>query len=89
MLLPFATLEAVTAAVPALVASGVDPLVLEYIDALTMAALTQHTGIDLGIPEQVKSTALAYLVVVIEGRTAEQVQSDAEAIGQRALELAR
>jgi glycolate oxidase len=87
LLLPFPTLEAVTAAIPGLVAAGLDPLVLEYIDMLTMAAIAQHTGLDLGVPQAIKDKALAYLVVVIEGRTAEQVQHDIEAAGSRGLEL--
>ena len=49
---PFATLDEVTAAVPALVRSGVGPLILEYIDMLTMAAATQFVGLDLGIPSR-------------------------------------
>jgi glycolate oxidase len=87
LLLPFPTLEAVTAAIPGLVAAGLDPLVLEYIDMLTMAAILQHTGLELGIPQEIKDKTLAYLVVVIEGRTAEHVQTDVEAAGTRALEL--
>src|SRR5690606_14884253 len=35
VLAPFATLEEVTAAVPRIVASGIGPLLLEYIDMLT------------------------------------------------------
>jgi glycolate oxidase len=87
LLLPFATLEAVTAAIPSLVASGVDPLILEYIDMLTMAAMTQHVGLELGVPQEIKDKALAYLVVVIEGRTGEHLQYDVEFTGERALEL--
>jgi glycolate oxidase len=87
LLLPFPTLEAVTAAVPGLLSTGLDPLVLEYIDLMTMAAITQHTGLDLGVPQPIKERALAYLVVVIEGRTAEHVQADVEAAGARGLEL--
>jgi glycolate oxidase len=87
LLLPFPTLDAVTAAIPSLVASGVDPLLLEYIDMLTMAAMTQHVGLELGVPQEIKDKALAYLVVVIEGRTAEQVQADVEFTGEQALEL--
>lgn len=87
LLLPFLTLDAVTAAIPALLATGVDPLVLEYVDLLTMIAITQHTGMELGVPQSIKDTALAYLVVVIEGRNAERVQQDVELAGVRALEL--
>jgi glycolate oxidase len=88
LLLPFESLDAVTAAVPKLVAAGVDPLVLEYIDMLTMAALTQHTGLELGVPEAIKQKALAYLVVVLEAREPERLQMDVETAGALGIELA-
>ncbi len=66
VLAPFATLDEVTAAVPRIVDSGVGPLILEYIDLLTMAAATANVGLDLGIPADIKDAALAYLVVVLE-----------------------
>jgi glycolate oxidase len=87
LLLPFPTLEAVTAAIPRIVAAGVDPLVLEYIDMLTMSAMMQHANMELGVPQAIKDTALAYLVVVIEGRNPARVQEDTEAAGALALEL--
>ena len=87
LLLPFATLEAVTAAIPALVCLGIDPLVLEYVDMLTMAAVTQNVGLELGVPQAIKDTALAYLVVVVEGRDAARVAQDIETLGARAIEL--
>jgi glycolate oxidase len=87
LLLPFPTLEAVTAAVPRIVAAGVDPLVLEYIDILTMNAMMQHANMELGVPQAIKEKALAYLVVVLEGRNASRVQEDTEMAGALGLEL--
>lgn len=87
LLLPFASLEAVTKAVPAIVISGIDPLILEYVDMLTMAAMTQNVGLELGIPQSIKDSALAYLVVVLEGRDAERLAQDVETAGARAIEL--
>jgi glycolate oxidase len=87
LLLPFPTLDEVTAAIPKIVASGVDPLVLEYIDMLTMAAMMQHAGMELSVPQAIKDKTLAYLVVVLEGRTAARVQEDTEIVGALALEL--
>jgi glycolate oxidase len=80
VLAPFATLEGVTTAVPRVVASGVGPLILEYIDLLTMAATTAHVGLDLGIPEQVSSSALAYLVVSMESSHADRLDEDVAAV---------
>jgi len=76
LLAPFGSLEEVTAAVPRIVASGVEPLMLEYVDMLTMAAITQSEDIDLGIPASVRETALAYLVVVQEGRDSGRLDAD-------------
>lgn len=82
VLAPFATLDEVTAVVPAVVRSGVGPMVLEYIDLMTMAAATAFVGLDLGIPQEIKDTALAYLVIVVEGRTAERVEEDTALVAE-------
>jgi glycolate oxidase len=87
LLVPFPTLEAVTAAIPKIVATGVDPLVLEYIDMLTMAATLQYSHMELGVPAAIQEKALAYLVIVIEGRSAARVEEDAEILGGLALAL--
>ncbi len=57
VLAPFTTLDEVTAAVPRIVASGIGPLILEYVDMITMAAITANVGLDLGIPEPVRDSA--------------------------------
>ena len=41
-------------AVPPIVASGVGPLLVEYIDLVSMAGITANAGIDLGIPAAIK-----------------------------------
>ncbi|HVU04153.1 MAG TPA: FAD-binding oxidoreductase [Polyangiaceae bacterium] len=81
VLAPFKTLEEVAKAVPALVLSGVGPLLVEYLDKLTMMGVTGFTGLELGIPEAIKDQAEAYLLVVVEGRVEEDVQRDVEALG--------
>jgi glycolate dehydrogenase FAD-linked subunit len=70
----------VTAAVPEVVRSGVGPLVLEYIDTLTMAAATAYVGLDLGIPDDVKEAALAYLVVGLESTHADRLEEDSHTV---------
>jgi glycolate oxidase len=87
MLAPFRTLEEVSRAVPALVMSGVGPLLVEYIDRLTMMAITGFTGLQLGIPDEVRDAAEAYLLLVVEGREETQVQKDVEALGAISSEL--
>jgi glycolate oxidase len=78
ILAPFATLEDVTAAVPPVVASGVGPLIVEYIDLLTMAAIVDDRSLELGVPAEVRDTALAYLVIVLEDRRADRLDEDIE-----------
>lgn len=81
VLAPFATLEGVTGAVPRVIDSGLGPQILEYIDLMTMAAMTASGDLDLGIPEDVKASALAYLVVVLENAHADRLDADVEALG--------
>ena len=87
VLAPFTSLEAVTAAVPEVVRSGVGPLILEYIDMLTMSAATAYVGLDLGIPEDVKQAALAYLVVGLESGHADRLDADTQAVATHLTEL--
>lgn len=87
ILAPFTTLEQVTAAVPRIVDSGVGPLILEYIDLLTMSATASFTGLELGIPQEVKDTALAYLVVMLENTDGERLEEDVAAVAGHLDEL--
>ena len=80
LLAPFATLEQVAGAVPPVVASGLAPLMVEYIDLLTMGAITANAGIELGIPDGVRDAALAYLVVVLDSHREDRLAEDAEAL---------
>ncbi len=87
VLAPFTTLEEVTAAVPRIVAHGVGPLILEYVDMLTMSAITANVGLDLGIPEPVREAALAYLVIVLESSHEDRLEQDVESLGELLVEL--
>jgi glycolate oxidase len=87
LLAAFRALDAVTQAVPALMATGVGPLMIEYIDRITMMGLVGFTGIELGVPESIKEETEAYLVVVVEGRTEDSVQADLERVGETCSEL--
>jgi glycolate oxidase len=87
VLAPFATLAEATNAVPKIVASGVGPLILEYIDLVTMAATTAHVGLDLGIPDDVRERSLAYLVVVVESGHADRLEQDTQTVAELVAEL--
>jgi glycolate oxidase len=78
VLAPFATLDDVTAAVPKIVASGIGPLLVEYIDFITMSAIVASNGVELGVDPQVKEQALAYLVVVLEDRRDDRLEENTE-----------
>jgi glycolate oxidase len=80
VLAPFATLDGVTAAVPKIVASGIGPLIVEYIDLITMDAITRSHGFELGVDATVKAQTLAYLVVVLEDRRADRLDEDTEGL---------
>ncbi|MDQ3406076.1 MAG: FAD-binding oxidoreductase [Actinomycetota bacterium] len=87
VLAPFADLDAVVRAVPKVVASGLAPLILEYIDGMTMGAITYAADLRLGIPDQVRDTAQAYLVVMLENRSTDRLDADTEAAGVLLSEL--
>jgi glycolate oxidase len=82
VLAPFGDLDQVMNAVPKVIASGLNPNILEYIDAFTMAAITYTAELSLGIPDAVRDTTQAYLVVGLEnaedGRLGEDVQRAGE-----------
>ncbi len=82
VLAPFTTLEGVTAAVPRIVASGIGPLILEYVDMITMPAITANVGLDLGIPDAVREAALAYLVIVLENNHDDRLDEDVASLGE-------
>jgi len=82
VLVPFGSLEQVTAAVPRIVASGAAPMILEYIDMLTMAAITTNVGLDLGIPKEVQEKAAAYLVVVLENTKEDRLDEDVQELAE-------
>ncbi|HEY1969701.1 MAG TPA: FAD-linked oxidase C-terminal domain-containing protein [Pseudonocardia sp.] len=87
VLAPFRTVEQVAASVPKTVASGIGPLILEYIDGLTMAAITHAQQLDLGIPEEIKQSARAYLLVMLESTDPDRLDDDTQRLGELLTEL--
>lgn len=82
VLAPYGSLEQVTGAVPRIVASGLAPLTLEYIDLVTMAAITEREDLDLGVPAAIRDAAQAYLVVMLEDSTNERLTDGVGALAQ-------
>jgi len=87
ILVPFSTLDDVAAAVPRIVGSGLMPTILEYIDFITMGAITAAAGLELGVPTEIKDAALAYLVVVLENRSDDRVEEDTAELSTLVTEL--
>ena len=76
VLVPFASLEEVTRVVPRVVASGLAPAMLEYLDVLVMASVTAAVGLELGVAPNVAAATAAYLVIQLETRTVGQLDAD-------------
>ncbi len=87
VLAPFTDFDQVMEAVPKVLASGLAPYILEYIDNTTMAALIHTQNLELGIPEKVRDSCQAYLVVALESRTAARLEEDVEHAGELLAEL--
>ena len=87
VLAPYATLEEVTEAIPRIVASGIGPLLVEYIDMISMAGITANAGIDLGIPDELRDRALAYLVIVLEDRRDDRLEEDVAELAELVADL--
>jgi glycolate oxidase len=85
LLAPFATIDEVATVIPEVVASGVQPMILEYIDRSTMKGLLRASGLSLGVPNEVADVTQAYLVVVLENRSEAQLDVD---LGETASQLA-
>jgi glycolate oxidase len=81
VLVPFASLDAITRVVPTVVGSGLQPSMLEYLDVRTMSAVTSAASLELGVEKSVAERALAYLIVVLETRAAEQLERDVVDLG--------
>ncbi len=80
MLIPFASLDDVTRVVPSIISEGLAPSILEYLDVLTMASVTAAASLELGVDPEVAERTVAYLVIVLETRTAEALDADLAAL---------
>jgi glycolate oxidase len=87
VLAPFADFDQVMEAVPKVLAAGLTPYILEYIDNMTMAALIHTQNLELGIPDKIRDSCEAYLVVALESRTADRLDEDVEKTGELLAEL--
>jgi len=86
LLAAFESIDEITHAVPKLVGTGIGPLMVEYIDKFSMVGITRYQNLELGIAEAVQEKALAYLLMIVEGRSTERVDEDTEELGQMCLD---
>ena len=87
VLAPYRSLEEVMHAVPRVVGSGVAPMILEYIDSLTMRGMVRNSGLELGVPDDVQEAATSYLVVQLEDRHESRLDEDVVALCEHLVEL--
>jgi glycolate oxidase len=87
VLAPFAALDEVMTCVPKVLAAGLAPTILEYIDWLTMAAATHATDLTLGVPEEVRASAQAYLVVSLENDSTDRLDEDVTRLAELLTDL--
>ncbi|WP_433799636.1 FAD-binding oxidoreductase [Actinomycetospora sp. CA-084318] len=82
VLAPFPDLPTTTAAVARVVGSGLAPALCEYLDDPTMDAICAAADLSLGIPDEVRAAADAYLVVELVGRREDRVDEDLAELGE-------
>ncbi len=87
VLAPFPSVDEVASAVPRIVRSGVNPVVLEYVDGLGLSALAANVGLELGIAPDVQEKAKAYLITVLEQHTAERLDEDLTSLAEQLVTL--
>lgn len=73
---PFRTLDEVMHAVPRIVASGLSPMIVEYINDTLMVALAQRHDLSLGVPTEIQEQTQAYLVMVMENSHESRLAED-------------
>ncbi|WP_328604029.1 FAD-binding oxidoreductase [Amycolatopsis sp. NBC_00345] len=81
VLAPFDDLDQVMAVVPKILASGLAPHILEYIDNMTMAAMVYNEKLELGVPDAIRERSQAYLLVALENSDAGRLGEDVETLG--------
>jgi glycolate oxidase len=80
LLAPYPLVDDVARVIPLIVASGAQPMILEYIDSGTMKGLLRQSELDLGVPVEIARSTRAYLIVVLEGAHPESLEADAQKV---------
>lgn len=80
VLAPYRALREIGEAVPEVLGTGIEPVIVEYLDAITMQAITDAAGVQLGVPDHVADAADCYLLVVLEGFSEIRLAEDVDAV---------
>jgi glycolate oxidase len=67
--------------------SGIGPLILEYLDLVSMAGIVAAADLDFGVPDEIRERTLAYLVIVLEHRRASRLDEDTAELASLVAEL--
>ena len=87
LLAPYRTLDDVMHAVPKVVASGIGPLIVEYIDMLTMSGMQRNFDLDLGVPDDVAAQTTAYLCIMLENHHDDRLEADVQTLAELLADL--
>jgi len=72
--------------VPSVLKCGVTPLIIEFMDKFGLNGMENYTGIKVPINKQVRDDAEAFLLIVLEGESQEQMYKDAEFVSDICME---
>ncbi len=82
MLVPFLHIEEISGSIPAILANGTTPLVLEYIDTLGLSAMSAKVGLNLGISPKIAESATAYLFIILEEMDPQTLEAGTSSLSQ-------
>jgi glycolate oxidase len=82
MFVVFKNLHDGVKAVPAILKTGKTPLIIEFIEKLSLINMENYTGIKVSIDEQIRDQAEAFLLIVLEGESTAKTYKDAEVINE-------
>ena len=83
MLVPFVQVEEISSSIPAILANGTTPLVLEYIDTLGLSAMSTKVGLNLGVSPKIKESATAYLFIILEEMDLQTLEAATASLSQQ------
>ncbi|MEM3464097.1 MAG: FAD-binding oxidoreductase, partial [Candidatus Bathyarchaeia archaeon] len=69
-------------AVPAILKTGKTPLIIEFLEKISLTSMENYTGIRVSIEEQIREQAEAFLLIVLEGESAAETYREAELISE-------